>query len=73
LEAWYEWETCESTGKSEARKRFFDLIDSHIQNTSYSRQQIMDAFYSQFKELKAQKWKNSKVSVAQTASRPPVN
>jgi hypothetical protein len=64
LEAWLDLETCEPPHKNEAYNKLNELLDAAIGNQTFSRAQILDCLFSRFKELKAQRRKESKVSVA---------
>jgi hypothetical protein len=67
LEAWLNLETCEPPLKDAARTNLNKLLDAVIANQPFSRDQILDHLFAQFKELKAQRRKNEMVSVAQAS------
>jgi hypothetical protein len=67
LEAWLDLETCEPPHRNEAYKKLNELLDAAIGNQTFSRTQILDCLFSRFKELKAQRRKESKISVAQSS------
>ena len=67
LEAWLDWETCEPPEKNKACKKLNELLDAAIANQAFSKAQMLDYLFPRFKELKAQRRRESKVSVAQTS------
>jgi hypothetical protein len=67
LEAWYELENCAPPDKSAAHFQLNTLLDSAIGETQFSRGQILDHLFSQFKEFKVQKRKAAKIQVAQAS------
>jgi hypothetical protein len=71
LEAWLELEICEPPNKNEALKKLNRLIDSVIAGTPFSRSQIQDFLFPRFRELKAKRRKESRVSIAQSAVTKP--
>jgi len=71
LEAWFELENCEPTNKHAAHKKLNELLDAAIGTTNFSRAQVLDYLFPRFKELKAKRWKEFKVSVAQSSGATP--
>ena len=67
LEAWLDLETCDPPHKNEAHKKLNELLDAAIANQPFSRTQILDYLFPRFKELKAKRRKEAKVSVAQSS------
>jgi hypothetical protein len=72
LNAWYELENCVPSEKGVAHLRLNGLLDAAIGDTQFSRGQILDHLFSQFKEFKVQKRKAAKVQVAQASGAKPV-
>jgi hypothetical protein len=71
LDAWLELEICEPPNKNEALKKLNGLIDSVISGTPFSRTQIQDYLFPRFRELKAKRRKESRVSIAQSSGTKP--
>jgi len=72
LEAWLDLETCEPPRKNEAYKKLNELLDTAIGSQAISRTQILDYLFPRFKELKAQRRKEGKISVAQSSGAKPI-
>ena len=71
LEAWLDLENCEPPRKNEAYKKLNELLDAAIGNQAVSRDQILDYLFPRFKELKAKRRKEEKISVAQSSGAKP--
>ena len=66
LAAWLEWEETDPPHKNEARLKFHSLLDDARKNTQFSRAQLTDCLYGQFKGFKVQMRKAAQVQVAQS-------
>ncbi len=56
LQARYDFETCDEPLKSEAKKRYEELLDAVIGKKSYSRMQLVEALAPRYREYcRAQK------------------
>ena len=73
LEAWLELDICDPPHKQEAHNKLNQLLDEAIGETTFSRSQILDYLFPRFKELKAQRRKEFKISVAQSSGTKPAN
>jgi hypothetical protein len=73
LEAWLELEICQPPHRNEAYKKLNGLIDEVIGETNFSRTQILDYLFPRFKELKIQRRKEFKISVAQSSGTKPTS
>jgi hypothetical protein len=72
LQAWYDLEDCAPPDKGAAYARLNDLLDEVIRDTNFSRSQVLDHLFSQFKEFKIQTRKTAKIQVAQSSGVNPI-
>jgi hypothetical protein len=71
LEAWHNLEICAPPDKGDAHCRLNDLLDEVIGDTNFTRNQILDHLFSQFKDFKTQMRKTAKILVAQSSGINP--
>ncbi len=56
MRARYDFETCDEPLKSEAQKRYEQLLDAALRSTNYSRHQLTEALAPRYREYcKAQR------------------
>ena len=67
LTAWWELDQCDPTGKSEARKRLYELLDSIREGTLFSREQVLDHLWGHYTEYKISRRAHEKVQIARSA------
>jgi hypothetical protein len=69
LQAWWAWENCSPSEKAKSGNQLNELLDVVVDRSQrlYTREQILDHFYSQYKDFRLQRRKSEQVSVAQSA------
>lgn len=72
LEAWWQWEHGLPSlpgEKASSKKQLDELLDVVVDRSQrlYTREQILDHLYSQYKDYKLQRRKSEQVAVAQSA------
>src|SRR5258708_40030407 len=70
LEAWWKTEHCPHNERDASFVALGVLLDKIVvrSNCAYTRDQIQDHLYSQYKEFRLQRKKDEQVSVAQSAA-----
>lgn len=73
LEAWWNSEHCPHNERASAMAALNALLDKVVVKSSqtYTRDQIQDCLYSQYKELRKERKRKEQISVAQSATKPP--
>jgi hypothetical protein len=65
LEARYEFDYATGEHKAQAEKALFDLADSAVKGTDFSRYDLLVALHDRYITFKRERRKNEKVAIAQ--------
>ena len=69
LEAWYEWDRGEPSGRGEAKKRLYQLLDVVRAGTDFEAEQILDHLWGDYLEYRTTRCRNERLQVARSARR----
>ena len=71
LSAWWEWEHCDPPHKASSEQILNGLLDKLIGEKDFTREQVLDHLFSEYKEYKAALRKSAKVKIAQSLTGNP--
>ena len=69
LEAWYDWDRGELSGRGEAKKRLYRMLDAVRTGTDFEAEQILDHLWDDYLEYRVTRGRNERLQVARSARR----